>query len=114
MAWFFLSLYLFLLLIIMIMCYSAAISNWVSPSKVPRSYGNYGVEPGVTGTPLSNKYRYDTSGLLDATNRCDRDTLCTSFYYSNGMMVYLEDNDNRYQAPSGGIYKRQINLKSEQ
>lgn len=110
--WIFLSAYLLILLLIMVLCYSAAISNWVNPNKCPKSFGDYGVEPGVTGVPLGSQYRFNVNGLLEATTKCDSDPLCTSFYYDNGLMIYLDVINNRYTAPNGGIYKRQINLNS--
>jgi hypothetical protein len=109
-GWIYLTVFLIVMLFLFILLYSNSITNSVDPIKCPRAYGQYGVEPGVTGNVLGFNYSYSVGGLLEATQRCDRDILCTSFYYVNGIMTYLEDNKVRTYSPNGGTYKRQIDL----
>jgi hypothetical protein len=109
-GWIYLTVFLIVMLFLFILLYANSITNSIDPRKCPDAFGQYGVEPGVTGTLLGPNYTYTVDGLLEATRRCDRDILCTSFYYVNGIMTYLENNDIRSYSPNGGLYKRQINL----
>lgn len=110
-AFIYLSVFLLVLLFIMTFLYSNSVATMVYPENIPRTFGTYGVEPGVTGNPYSKDTTFTVSGLNEAVRLCDLDKRCTSFYFDGRTMTYLLNDNIRYGNQRGGIYKRQIKIQ---
>lgn len=109
-----LSAFLLLMVFVMTFLYAIALGTMTSTSSVPIVYGSYGVEPGVIGTLLhpNDPPIEITGGIAQATRVCDSNPLCTSFYYDSGQMVLLTEDNVRTPGQTGGVYRRQVPLKT--
>lgn len=109
-----LSAFLLLMVFVMSLLYAIALATMTSTSGVPKIYGSYGVEPGVIGTALhpDEPPIEITGGIAQATRICDSMPECTSFYYDSGLMVLMTDDNTRTSGQTGGVYRRQVKLKT--
>lgn len=106
----YLSVFLLVLLFAMTFLYANAITTMVYPQNIPKTYGSYGVEPGVNGNAYSPDTTFYVSGIEEATSICDLDNRCQLFYLDGRVMTYLLNDGKRYKNQTGGIYRRQIKL----
>lgn len=102
--------FLIIMIFIMTMFYGYLLGNWIDPSSCPKSYGEYGVIPGVIGN-IVNKCNgpceFTIPNLVDAVFKCNSDKNCEAFYYDGKYMKYIEINSPFTSANPGGLYIRQ-------
>ena len=109
-GWIGLICFLIVFLFIITLLYGYLLNTWIDPETCPKSYGQYGVLPGVIGDIVdecNGLCEFTVPTLADAAIKCDSDSRCQSFYYDGRNMKYIKINSQFISASPGGTYIRQ-------